>query len=113
MVQRDRYGDYWGVSGNCVFDGDGGLPVTVKHPSLARIETARPRTITAASWTFKCDARAAATTRQARSIGQIRAESSLLYQSRPRLRRCERRLILASSDSTYRSRALGCPVEQL
>ena len=25
MVQRDRYGDYWGPSGNCVFDGDGVL----------------------------------------------------------------------------------------
>ena len=46
---------------------------TVKHPSLARIETARPRTITAASCTLRRDARAAATTRHARSIGQIRA----------------------------------------
>ena len=23
MAQRDRYGDHWGPSGNCVFDGDG------------------------------------------------------------------------------------------
>ena len=23
MAQRDRYGDHWGPSGNCVYDGDG------------------------------------------------------------------------------------------
>ena len=57
-----------------------GVPATVKQPSLDSIETARPRTITAASWTFSCDARAAATTRHSRgSIGQIRAEGSLLH----------------------------------